>query len=453
VIDPELVHRAEQAYLGAILARHGRVGTGTAVAGEAGQAGFAGLRAEDFTDPVHQAIYAVLAGQAVPRPGGLYERLRGLLTRLFSRRARDAAAYMAELPDRCPDPANLPAYAAMVTDASQQRASHARARAELDDRGHASRPRAAAGRAPEPAAAENPRLASAAEWLDGTRPGPRTAGRRPAAAAPDALMSNVPASSRAARTDHAAASGLAPDAARLARALRAEARAATRVTPGTARLLVPPESPRAPLGLEALQDQVLADLMRRPADGSRVTAWLPAQVFTPGPRRDLYELISRRLGAGRPVDPLIMAWEASALAGPAAEREIGAGQSPAGTVLRLGALDPAPGTAAVLGQALYADHVCTESFGPGWPRAPRLSPVTTGARAGHSDGIEPATAAEASPSPRPVTEPGPSPEVVAEPAAGPVPPLPRRHPRPINPLPFPQPPARVPGVSARTQQV
>ena len=61
--DPDLVHRAEQAYLGALLARQGRIGTGAVVAGDAGPDGFACLRPLDFADPVHQAIYAALAGQ------------------------------------------------------------------------------------------------------------------------------------------------------------------------------------------------------------------------------------------------------------------------------------------------------------------------------------------------------------------------------------------------------
>ena len=53
-----------------------------------------------------------------------------MLTRLLSARARAAAAYMGELPGLCPDPANMAAYAAMVTEASQARAVPAsRARA------------------------------------------------------------------------------------------------------------------------------------------------------------------------------------------------------------------------------------------------------------------------------------------------------------------------------------
>jgi hypothetical protein len=385
VADPDLVHRAEQAYLGAVIARQGRIGTGATVAGDAGPDGFASLRPQDFTDPVHQAIYAAVAGQAAPRPrvlAGLYERLRGLLSRLLHPRARDASAYMAGLPDRCPDPANLPAYAAMVAEASEQRGAPVPAPAP------ALGPEPAPG--PRPAGAENPRLASAGEWLEGAGQRRRPAGSRRAVPAADA-----PAS-RADRT----AGDLAPDVARLARALRADARSATRGATGTARTPLPPESQPAPLDAEALQEQVLADLMRRPADGRDVISWLPDTVFTAGPHRSLYQLISIRLADGRPVDPLIIAWDASMLGGPAGTAgipETAAGESLAAAALRLGALDSGPGTAAILGRTLYAEHVCTDSFGPGWPE--QLSRIPAPASA-------PTPAVPAHPSRRP--EPGPS---------------------------------------------
>ena len=378
--DPDLVHRAEQAYLGALLARQGRVGTGAVVAGDAGPDGFAGLRPRDFADPVHQAIYAALAEQAAPRPGvlaDLYERFRGLLSRLLRTQARDAGAYMAGLPGLCPDPANLPAYAAMITEASEQRGAPAPVLA-------VPRP----GPQPRPTAAENPRLASAGEWLESAGPRHRPVGTQRAAPAADA-----PAS-----TADQTAGDLAPDVARLARALRADARSAIQAAPGTARTTVPPERQRAPLDAEGLQEQVLADLMRRPADGRDVTSWLPDTVFTAGPNRHLYQLISVRLADGRPVDPLIIAWDASLLhdLGDADETSgTVEGESTAAAALRLGALDPGPGTAAILGRALYAEHVCTDTFGPDWPKEPGRIPAPA-----------PAPAVPADPSRRP--EPGPS---------------------------------------------
>ena len=196
------------------------------------------------------------------------------------------------------------------------------------------------------------------------------------------------------RTDRTAGD-LAPDVARLARALRADARSATQGTPGTARTTLPPESQRAPLDAEALQEQVLADLMRRPADGRDVASWLPDTVFTAGPNRSLYQLISNRLADGRPVDPLIIAWDASLLRDPGGTAGTSGtveGESLAAAALRLGALDPGPGTAATLARALYAEQVCADAFGPGWPEELGRIPA-------------PAPAAPADPSRRP--EPGP----------------------------------------------
>jgi hypothetical protein len=358
VTDPDLVYRAEQAYLGALLARQGRVGTGTTVAGDAGLGGFTGLRPRDFADPVHQAIYAALAGQETPRPralAGLYERFRGLLSRLLSARARDAGAYMADLPGRCPEPANLPAYAAMVAEASGMRA----APAPVPMPG----PVPAPGAAPRLPAAENPRLAGAGEWLERTGPGHRRTAPRQAAPAAD-----VPA----ARTDPTAGD-LAPDVARLARALRAGARSATHGAPVTIGTPIPPGNQPAALDAQALQEHILADLMHRPADGRDITSWLPDAVFTAGPNRSLYQLISIRLAAGRPVDPLIIAWDAAQprdLGSTAVMRGTAQTESLAAAALRLGTLDPAPGTAAILARALYADQVCTDTLGPDWPTEP-----------------------------------------------------------------------------------
>ena len=355
--DPHLVHRAEQAYLGALVARQGRVGTGTALAGDAGPGGLVGLRPRDFADPWHQAIYAALAGQALPgRRGlpGLYERLRALVSRLLSAQTRDAAAYMAGLPGLCPDSANLPAYAAMVTEASQARAVPAPA-VPVPPPAHGSqRP-----------AVENPRLASAGQWLDSTR----QAGTRQATPAYTAPPSQT----------GRALDGLDRQTARLARVLSTDARRLVdRAVPRGAVVPVPPESQPAPLNgnalLNALQEQMLADLMLHPASRGDVTSWLPARVFSAGHNRTLYQLISLRLDGGRPVDPLIIAWDASTLAG-AAGSGTAQGESLAAAALRLGASNPAPGTAAVLAQPLYAEQVCTQAFGPDWRKGPRPVPV------------------------------------------------------------------------------
>jgi hypothetical protein len=470
VTDPELTYRAEQAYLGALIARQGRPGTGTAVAGDAGPGGFVGLHPRDFADPVHQAVYAALAAQATPGPrglAGLYDRFRGLLYRLLHARARDAGTYLAELPGMCPDPANLAAYAAMVAEASQLRAGPAPV--PEPPRPPAPEPRQPPVPGPSRAAMGNPRLASAGEWLEST--GPRHRRPRRAQAAPPAAT--VPAATvPVSRTGQAADDELAPDVARLARALRAGARSATRGAQETALTAVPPQGQPAPLDAEALQEEILADLMRRPADGRGIVAWLPDTVFSAGPNRSLYQLISLRLAHGRPVDPLIIAWDASLLSDP---RSIAATpgtttriESLAAAALRIGALDPAPGASAVLSRALYADQVCTDTFGPDWPQEPALAPVppapadpprapepgppaATQAVATITDqpGPVPAPAPSFSPSPSPAPAPASSPS----PAAGtgrqtgtartarhPMPALPRRAPSlPLRPPPAPEP--------------
>ncbi len=246
--DPELTRRAEQAYLGALIASQGQAVPGRSLYGDGRPAWFAGLRPHDFADPVHQAVYAALASSALPERGGLagaYDRLRARLTRLLSPRARSAAAYMAQLPGLCPDPANMPAYAAMVAEASQARAVPA--------------PVATAPLPPAPPpprmTGESPRLASAGQWLDSSRSGRLQAGLRHAEP-----PYTVPPSRAGGTPD-----GLDRGTARLARALSAGARhlpdrAAPPVTPAP----VPLGNESARLSANALQEQVLADLMLNP---------------------------------------------------------------------------------------------------------------------------------------------------------------------------------------------
>ena len=181
---------------------------------------------------------------------------------------------------------------------------------------------------------------------------------------------------------------LHPDIVRLARALRATARFRAQrppetEVPATARGVH--SGARVRLTADHLHEQVLADLIRRPGSGHAVTAWLPAAVFTPGPRRELYELIRIHLDAGKPVDPLIIACEADlyqSLARGGDLREARTGESLPELALRLGALNPAPGTAAVLGQALLASYVCAVQFGPDWARSVEpIRPDAVGATA------------------------------------------------------------------------
>lgn len=406
--DPELTRRAEQAYLGALIASQGEAVTGRSLYGDGRPAWFAGLRPHDFADPVHQAVYAALASRELPERSGLagaYDRLRARLTRLLSPRARSAAAYMAQLPGLCPDAANMPAYAAMVAEASQARAVPA--------------PVATAPLPPAPPpprmTGESPRLASASQWLDTSRSGRQQAGLRQA----DPPYTVPP--SRAGRTPD----GLDRGTARLARALGADARrlpdrAASPVAPAP----VPSGNQSAPFSANALQEQVLADLMLNPASRGDIASWLPARVFDAGPNRTLYQLINLRVAGGRPVDPLIIAWDASALVGGGITEQ---GESLAAAALRLGAENPPPGTAAVFAQLLYAEQVCRDAFGPNWRKQP--TPVRAPAVPASPAGQAPEADAQPSPARKTASH-------AAQPSAAP------------GPL-IPQPPPLASGLPAR----
>ena len=370
--DPDLVHRAEQAYLGAYLSRYGPSGAGAA-AGGPGQP--REMRAEDFADPVHQAVFAALVGHAgSTRPGGSAGwpgRLRDLLERVLSRQARAAAAYMTRLPGLCPDPANLAAYAAMITEASQDRADQAHARQA------------------EQAASEDPTLAGAGAWLDSTRTAAQPVGRRRAAQAHPAATPRMapPAQAAAPETPAPGRDGtdadLAQDVARLARALRVSAQRAVRRQPdrqdhaersaerGTpAGLVTSDQGQPVPATPEDLERRVLASLMRHPGQGRAVTRWLPAEAFAAAPHRDLYDLIRQRLVSGRAVDPLIIAWGACRLPDTASTMGDGGPAYLAQTALQVGAFAPAPGTADVIGRALWADRLLTTTLGKDWPTEP-----------------------------------------------------------------------------------
>jgi DnaB-like helicase N terminal domain len=330
---PDISYHAEQAVLGALLAEPDR-------AADVGE-----LTALDFADPRHQAIFTALTSGSEPS-GSLFGRLRDWLARLPLRsQLRQLDEYIAELPDRCPDPASLPAYTQMVTEASRQRGTHAQARAV---------------RQADPASY----LEQTAAFLDEQS--------RKAAEQARHLRRNDPAGGMP-------GSGLPRDVEQLARAMGARSnRAAPAPAPaqpaepaagpspaGRAGTHRQPEEPVRP---EEMQELILADLLQRPRSARDLT-WLPPEVFTAGPLRQLYTVIRDRASQGLPVDPLIIAWETRTTPAPAQ----GSGGRPAGQaspedVLRIGALDTAPGTALLLGRALLAEHVMTERFGADWPQ-------------------------------------------------------------------------------------
>ena len=87
----------------------------------------------------------------------------------------------------------------------------------------------------------------------------------------------------------------------------------------------------------------------------------------------LYELIRHRGDERRPVDPLIIAWDASTLARrvrPATPL----GEPLTAAALHLGGLNPAPGTARRSRAALYAEPArATRQLGQDWPDRPARS--------------------------------------------------------------------------------
>lgn len=348
--DPELAHRVEQALLGAMITQPGRAARlpGT-------------VAAADFADPRHQAIFAALTGAAGDEHGVL-GRLRGLLTR-FSRRTRDTRDYMESLPGMCPDSGHLDAYCDMISAAAAQRAAAATAAvtargtgmlagAAMHLAGQSSREgKTAAGETGLPA--DVARLARAL----GTPPPqhaqpPRDGRQQPQAGEAPAAVTAEAGQARAAARPAPAGHGESPD---------------RRDRPAGGAYVKSPED---------VQDAVLASLMRHSGEAREVTAWLPAEAFSQGPQRDLYELITAAIGAGKAVDPLIMAWTAAQRmpASPEAAAVGDAGdRARPEFILTLAELGTGPGTAAVLGRGLLADHVCTTRFGADWPRSPQLT--------------------------------------------------------------------------------
>jgi hypothetical protein len=364
--DAALVRRAEQAVLGALLAGHD-------------PAAVRDLRAEHFTDPVHQALYLAITEQD---DGGIGGRLRSWLARLASGRVRRAVAYAGDLRGLCPDPGHRWAYAAMLLEAGQA--------------GHP-QPGAGARRQAGP----DQRLASAGEWLASAA---ATGGRKRGTGQDGSADRRTRQLARALRpVVQALIQEGHEHVARLKAAGGGPVREGDRV-PGERRL-----------GREDLQDAVLADLMRRPGDGTAMVKRVPAQAFSAGPRRDLYAFLQKAIAAGIPVDPLITAWQAS-------KREPGQSQpdgsdSLAALTARLGQMETTPGTAALLGRVLLADHECTQAFGPGWTAQPLTWNTARPAPAGQ-------------PPPAPGATPGP---VRPAPAARP------RQPAPATPPIVPRP--------------
>jgi hypothetical protein len=308
------------------------------------------VRNGDLRDPRHRAIYAAITGAA----GSANDRggwLRGKTGRAGGQQVRDAVAYLDALVGTCPEPGHLASYAAMITGA---------------------RP----GLAAQGQAGADEQLASADSWLVEKNVRPRHRGRAASAADEQRAPSgNVLAD----REIAGLASELRPIVVSRIEAAR-PALAAQRVPVsgadgGDAGALAGARgtSERPGVNRESLQRLVLADLMRRPGDGRSAVARIPVEMFTAGPLRQLYELVSERIVARQAVDPVIIAWEAGRRYGMQPAAGAPAGWSLPAIALRVGATPTARGTARVFGRALLADHVLSERFGAGWTQEPEFS--------------------------------------------------------------------------------
>jgi hypothetical protein len=306
-----LAQRAEQAVLGALLHDHDLIGQ------------IPHLAAEDFAEPTHQAVFLAVSDVHLTHPAAAGNRFTALVAASIP--AIDGS-YLHRLPDMCPYPAHLAAYARMVTEAALIR--------ELGT--HADR--IAHGAADLVRHADRLRLS-----------GGVTARER---AFPDHLA-------KLAQAMKQHANRLNPD-----RAISAE----TERQPSAGGWPGDPQARR--------ETQVLADLIQHPDECQQVMGWLPTQVFTPGPHREIYEAMRAVVRAGNPVDSLTVAWQLAVRH--ASAGVTGFGQAPGfqrdqteanpDYAFHLANLPVEPGSAIINGGLRLADHISAELT-----RDPRLA--------------------------------------------------------------------------------
>lgn len=349
--DPDLVHRTEQALLGALIQRPRQI-----------QA-LGDLTADHFADPTHQAIAASLTGEAGENRG-FFGRIRGFFSR-FSQARRQAEQYMDQLPGYCPDPGHLGAYYDMVSAAKAERDAVV---TQLENQlAHGAQLLQVAGdrlnrmngrkdsRSELPA--DVARLArtlngKVKNLQEGNQPQPQPAAA-PAQPAPQASPQPQPQPGTGTRPVSALSSTTPPRQSPAPAAVRAPA-------PAAFDTIAPSRSPA--LGRDDLENDILACMMANPDEARRVAGWLPAEVFEPGPRQGLYALIQHFAATDRAIDPVTLAW---AVQQQTEDGHPGHGLSP-GYVLGLGQLGSVPGTAETLGSPLLADHIYRTTVAEDW---------------------------------------------------------------------------------------
>jgi hypothetical protein len=362
--DAGLAHRAEQALLGAMIARPGQA------------IGLPGtLTPEHFTDQRHQAICAALTGTGLGEQGRL-GWLRDLLTRL-GKRSRQTAAYMAALPSMCPAPEHMASYYQMVSQAKAQReAGPVAAEAAGDELARAAAQLASAAAQLAGQAARSGKT--------GNAPGELPAGVTRLARALGTTARQLSTEQQPARPAAPAGAGTPPPVPD-----QEPVRAGQDDRPAAG----PASEPAAVTRTEDLEDLVLAAVMRHPEQAREVLGWLPAAAFSQGPRRDLYQLAGDLIKAREKTDPLIIAWavgrrlddrqESAALG----DEE---GRVTPGFVLRVAELPAVPETAAAFGKVLLAQHVCATRWGETWYKSPQLTrPAASGPAASRGPAVVP----------------------------------------------------------------
>jgi hypothetical protein len=136
---------------------------------------------------------------------------------------------------------------------------------------------------------------------------------------------------------------------------------------GSIRIAEPDELSRE----EEHEEEVLADLIQHHWQNSHVLEWLPAEAFTAGPRREVYEAITTLSRHEEPVDELTVEWQMARQRAATQATETtrqadtsiggadGHGTEP-GYVGVLAALPVADGTATLTGQVLLSRHTAAE---------------------------------------------------------------------------------------------
>jgi hypothetical protein len=254
-----LTYRAERALLGALLRNPDALDD------------IRYLTADDFASDQHREIlHAIAAANAQSRDGS---HVSFEFAVAFSAPPPGISVrYLQSLSENCPDPANVRAYARMVMESSLRRQLRAHADRLSHDAGdlHYEIGRFSKAAAPDNSVQDFPahlmRLAHAM-WIHATTFDPATEipngpqrGADPERAVKDA------------RSSLAAAGGAA--------------------------------------GQEQAQqeEEVLADLIQHYWQNSSVPDWLPADAFTAGPRREVYEAIAALTRGGQPIDQLTIEW-------------------------------------------------------------------------------------------------------------------------------------------------